>query len=115
MRLLNLTPHELVLVGENSDPIVRIPQSGQVARVATRATKVGEVEVDGYIVPVVSTEFGEIDGLPEATDGTIYIVSIVALAALKGTRQDVVAPDTGPQSAIRNADGTIKGVKRFTR
>ena len=115
-KVINLTPHEICLVGEGDEVVTRIPSIGRVARVSTRATEQAQVEVEGHWVPIVSTQFGEVEGLPEPTpaEGTIFIVSSIVLAALKGARKDVVAPDTGP-TAVRNADGTVKGVRRFTR
>jgi hypothetical protein len=98
--------------------IARISPVGAAARVETRATKIGEVEIYRHTVPVVSTEFGEVKNLPDSQDGVIYVTSIIVVQAVRGLRDDVVAPDTGP-SAVRFADGPskgqIKGVRRFTR
>ena len=115
MRVMNLTPHELTLVGENGKVLGRIAPTGQVARVNTQATKVEAVEINGNSIPVVATEFGEVIDLPESQDGTIYVVSILVVQAVRGLRDDVVAPDTGPESVVRDAQGQIKGVRRFTR
>jgi len=116
VNIINLTPHELTLVGENDEVIGRIIPTGQVARVKTLATEVGQVTVDGHAVPIVSTVYGKIENLPEPQENTIYVVSIMVVNALgTGTRSDVVAPDTGPQSVVRDAQGQIKGVRRFTR
>ena len=111
VKFVNLTPHEIVIFdNEGRSVIKRIPPSGQVARVSVKRTKVAEI--DG--VPVYKTEYGEIEGLPEPKEDTVYIVSILVLQALKGTRKDVVAPDTSPASAIRDEQGRIKGVRAFT-
>lgn len=161
MRIVNLTPHEVVIVGRTFCPACGaeesngcngyctcgIPWTGEkrypsvgVARVAVRATESGTL--DG--VPVVRSEFGRVEGLPAefhraedcpwpheraalshpgcsycigaaGVEETVYIVSSIVLAALAGTRQDVVAPDTSPASAVRDADGKIIGVRRWTR
>jgi len=118
-KIVNLTPHELVLMDETGEnEIAHIPVAGEAARVGTRATKIGQVEIDGHDVPVVETTFGETENLPEPLDDTTYVVSIIVLQAVRGVRKDVVAPDTGP-SAVRFADGPqkgqIKGVRQFTR
>ena len=115
MRLINLTPHELTLVGEKEEIVGRIAPTGQVARVKTLVTEMGQVVVDGHTVPIVATIYGEVENLPDPQDGTMYIVSILVIQALGGQRSDVVAPDTGPQSVVRDAQGQIKGVRRFTR
>lgn len=104
MKMINCTPHEVNANG------VTFPPSGTVARVTTTCQPV--TELSG--VPVVQTCFGEIVGLPEPKLGCIHIVSSMVLLALKGTRHDVIAPDTSPASVIRNDAGQIIGVKRFT-
>ena len=109
--LVNLTPHDIVVVVDNDDEVemVRIPPSGTVARVRAEQKKVSEVNG----IPVVRTEFNEITGLPEPRKDVIYIAStLVAQAANKQGRLDVVSPDTGP-SAIRDEHGNILAVKRF--
>ena len=115
VRIINLTPHELTLVGGNDTVIGRIAPTGQVARVITQATRVGQVMVGGYEVPIVSTAYGKVENLPKRQIDTTYVVSIMVVQALGGKRSDVVAPDTGPQSVVRDAQGQIKGVRRFTR
>lgn len=52
--------------------------------------------------------------MPEHKENTFYIVSAIVLSALKGTRVDVIAPDTG-NTAIRNDKGQIIAVSRFTK
>ena len=106
MNLVNITPHDIVV--RKADGDLMVPPSGQIARVTTSQ------EVIGYIddVPVVRTVFGEVTGLPDPVKDTIFIVSSLVLGALKGSRPDVVAPDTGP-TAIRNDNGQIVAVTRF--
>jgi hypothetical protein len=82
-----------------------------VARATSNTEVVGEVNG----IEVVKSTFGSVTGLPEPAEDTIYIVSLLVLQALKGQRTDVVGPDTGPESAVRDADGRIVGVKRFQR
>ncbi len=106
VEFVNLTPHEITLVREDGE-VVKIPPSGQVARVKVEQEVVNEING----IPIVKTTFGDIEGLPEPQEGKIFIVSsIVAQAA---ARTDVVAPDTSPQGVIRDENGRIVGVKRF--
>jgi hypothetical protein len=51
--------------------------------------------------------------LPDEEEGIINIVSYVVLQAMPKTRRDVVCPDTGPDSVVRDENGNILGVKRF--
>jgi len=105
-RFINLTPHDIKIVGANGVETV-VPASGAIARVSTQERVVGSV--DG--IPLVKREFGEVEGLPAPADNTIYIVSSLVLSAIKG-RGDVVAPDTGP-TAIRDEQGRIQAVTRL--
>jgi len=107
-KLVNLTPHPVVLALEGEERV--IPPSGGVARVSTTTEVIGTL--DG--VPVVRTRIGQVIGLPEPEVGTVYIVSsLVAQAAAAMGRDDVLAPDTGPDSAVRDADGRIVAVRRL--
>jgi hypothetical protein len=102
--LINLTPHTINLPGLALEP------SGQVARVMSTTTVVGSV--DG--VDVVSTSFGEVEGLPEKVPGTYFVVSLpitVALVRLVSGRTDLLSP--GEQT--RDAAGKVIGCKNLTR
>jgi hypothetical protein len=100
---VNLTPHTINVVG---DVEMAIAPSGNLARCREVSTSVGNI--DG--VPLVSKTFGTVEGLPEAQDGTIYIVSALVLAALKGSgRTDVVCPG----DPVRNDAGQIIGCRSF--
>jgi len=110
MRLVNLTPHAVTVRLESGDRVFE--PSGQVARVAVSSTKTDEI--DG--IPVVSQTYGQIEGLPEPQEGTIFIVSMVVRQAAQAQgRMDVVSPDTSPQGAIRDEAGRIVAVRGFVR
>lgn len=110
MKVVNLTPHTVTVRNEAGDRL--FAPSGQVARVATHSAKV--VEFDG--IPVYEQTFGDIEGLPDPEEGTIFIVSMVVReAAKKIGRDDVVSPDTSPQGAIRDEQGRIIAVRGFVR
>lgn len=84
MRFENLTPHSIreVTTGQT------IPPSGIIARVKSSTVKVAEHS----LAPIYASTFGEIEGLPEPKEGTVYIVSSLALNAVPLERQDVVSP-----------------------
>ena len=109
IKFVNLTPHPIVLRGSAGD--LTVEPSGTVARVSTVAGTVADR--DGFPVPVASpTQFGEVEGVPAAEEGTAFIVS--ALVAGRVSRADVFAPGTGPQDgAIRNDKGHIVAVTRL--
>jgi hypothetical protein len=114
MKLINLTPHAIVirpLISEGYDhpfegTAVVVPASGDVARVATLpSTVVGDL---AGIPVVASPSFGDVVGLPAPQDGVAYIVSGLVLSRAFG-RTDVFAPDTGA-TAIRE-NGQIVAVR----
>lgn len=66
--------------------------------------------VDG--VPTISVKFGEIENLPDYTEGTFLIVSaIVANAARECGRQDVLVPSR----IVRDSEGKIFGCLALAR
>jgi hypothetical protein len=107
--IVNLTQHKIVVFSADGLQVVREYQpSGIVARCQVEQAEIANV--DG--VPVVTSMFGEVTGLPVPNPivGTTYIVSTMVAQAAR--RADVVSPDTGP-TAVRDADGHIIGVRRF--
>jgi len=109
MKIVNLTPHAIVI--QTADESRLVIESSGVARVSTTSEQVGEI--DG--IPIRRVRYGEIVGLPDPQPGTIYVTSIVvAQAAAKLGRTDVLAPDTGPD-AIRDEAGRIVAVRGFIR
>lgn len=79
---LNLTPHAVRIVDGPS-----FPPSGTVARCAAISTPAGE---HGG-VSLVRTVFGDVEGLPDPTEGTMFIVSALVRTAVPH-RTDVVSP-----------------------
>lgn len=114
MDLVNLTPHPIVLQTPGGERVT-LPPSGTVARVSATP---GELEaVDGIPVPVAGrTIFGAVEGLPAPQPGTFFVVSALVGSALKGSRDDVLCPGTGPRDgAIRDGNGRIEAVTRLVR
>lgn len=102
MKFINLTPHTIRLNdGRSFDP------SGVVARVSADLQTVESVGG----VTLFRQTFGEVEGLPAETSGTMYIVSAMVLAAVD--RLDCVAPATGSRETIRDEAGHIVSVPGF--
>jgi hypothetical protein len=106
MKILNLTPHDITILGPDGTETT-IPPSGTVARVSTTDEVVGTCSITG--APIVRRRFGEVTGLPE--EGTPCLVSALVLSAVPG-REGIYAPDTGP-TAVRNESGQIVAVTRL--
>jgi hypothetical protein len=113
MKLINLTPHAIVLQAADGMRTTIAP-SGMVARVTSTP---GQPEIiDGVPVPVYSPQtFAAVDGIPDVEDDTLYIVSALVIGRMAaGT--PFVAPGTGPNDgAIRNDKGQIEAVTRLVR
>ena len=105
MKIINLTPHDIVITDGPT-----FPPSGTVARVSVQQVDAGDI--DG--IPVKTQIFGDIVGLPAPQQDTVFVVSAMVLNAAKAQgRTDVVAPDTA--NAVRNDDGHIVSVPGFVR
>ena len=102
---INLTPHTLN-VRKADGTFLELPPSGTIARRSVERVVVGEV--DG--VTIYATKFGQLEGLPEPAEGTIYIVSALAAQAC-GDRDDVLVPG----EAIRDKDGRVIGCNGLIR
>ena len=95
MKIVNLTGHELTELNTGTF----IPPSGRVRAVpATVKTST----VAG--IPIYKSTFPEIEGLPPREEGTIYVVSSLALNAVPAHRTDVVAPGN-----VKKVDGVVVG------
>lgn len=105
-KVVNLTPHEVVVVLENGEKVT-FPPSGVVARVATNEEQLRTV----YRVPVVKREWGQLENVPEPEEGVFYLVSSVVFEAAQG-RKDLLVPDTG-KTAVRDEKGQVVAVRRF--
>lgn len=103
MKFINLTSHDINEVTTG----LTIPASGRIARVKSSTIKVAEHQQ----VPIYSSTFGTIEGLPEPQANVIYIVSALALHAVPADRLDVVSPG----SLQRDPSGKPLGCCGFRR
>jgi hypothetical protein len=120
--IVNLTPHSIVIltpddqgsiIGHsgygaastvNRYRVLKEYPSRGVARVSATQERVGTV--DG--VPLVSTVFGEVQGLPEYREDICMIVSLVTYEVAKSygrTTYDLLVPG----ELVRSAQGNIIG------
>ncbi|HEY9474563.1 MAG TPA: hypothetical protein VIS06_12030 [Mycobacteriales bacterium] len=113
MKIVNLTPHPFTLIFRlqtGDEPMFTVPPEPVSARCAEKQTQLGEVAMDGIVVPVYATEYGEVSGLPDPRDGVIYLVSQMVVAALPG-RRDLYFP----AKVVRDDSGRIIGAEGITR
>ena len=98
MTFINCTPHAIML----NDGRVFEP-SGTIARVSSSFTD--------FTDDICTVVYGDLTGVPDAADDTLYIVSAIVLSA--STRKDLVAPATGHKDCIRDDKGFIVSVPGF--
>jgi len=103
MKIKNLTPHALTIVGVNGTLVV--PPSGVVARLAVTRTALAPVTIDGVELPISIPVMGEVTDLPPAEDGVILVVSALVAGAVN--RPDVMSPG----ELIRDSNGNVIGAK----
>jgi len=95
-KIVNLTPHPLVI--QRADGTSETIESSGIARCATTETVVDEI--DG--IPVVRTSFGAVEGLPDASLDTVFVISSITAQAVPH-RLDVLVP----ARPIRDEKGRI--------
>jgi hypothetical protein len=106
-RLVNLTPHEVVL--HHYHYVTTVAPSGNIARVAQKTFAVRtawDAASQTQCIPIVRSEYGSVEGLPEPVEDTIYIVSSMVRVA-SPTRADIASP----ANLIRDDAGKIIGCK----
>lgn len=103
MKILNLTPHTVNFLTDKGT--VSIEPSGTIARVDTLTTEIGGY--DG--IPVKKISYGNLSGLPDSADDTIYLVS--SLVAQATDRSDVFVPT----DFVRDDKGNITGARSLGR
>ena len=87
-----------------------------VARVKSERVFLGSIPVvGGGSIELHSNSYGEIEGLPPAKPGVIYLVSMFVVQRLEPDRyNDVFSPDSVPMSVVRDDKGRILGVQGLT-
>lgn len=106
MEIVNLTPHDIHIVTgityADWDGIVTIPRSGTIARVQTDSVIVGHVNG----IPLTRVVYGNVIDLPDETDDTMYVVSVLVRLA-RPDRTDLASPG----DLVRNDAGVVIGCK----
>lgn len=126
-KVINLTPHSInvysqddcvetvtgnyktLVLKEGVSPLITLPSEG-VARAAATKQQTGTISLNGLEIPVNATVYGDVEGLPEPSQGTFYVVSALTAQAAKN-RDDLIIVD----STVRDKDGRIVGCTAFGR
>lgn len=105
MNIVNLTPHRIAICFDNGSTLP-IEPSGQLARVSSKTVKIGMFNN----IPITTTVYGDVVGLPEPKTDTIYIVSSLVAQHVKN-RDDVFIPN----ESVRDDKGRIIGCRSLCR
>lgn len=103
MNFVNLTNNELKELNSG----ITIEPSGTIAYASRNSKKIDTIDS----IPVYQDNMGDISNLPEPKDGTVYIVSALALKSVPNHRTDVVAPG----NLVRDNSGKPIGCHGFRR
>lgn len=114
VKFINLCPHPVHLVGDTG-AVITFAESGQVARVDVKKQKknvIIEIAEGVHLnMEVQEVEHIQITGLPEPTEGVLYITSSYVAQYVK--RPDVISPNTSDSTVIKDDQGKVIGVKGF--
>ena len=116
MRLVNLTNRTICIYdAEGVRSLYELPTSPPAISVDATLEPVRHLG-SNQDIPVVRHQFRLTSKLPPPQPGVTYLVGwpvIQALLEAGDKRADLVAPDTGRGSAVRDVGGQIVGVRRF--
>lgn len=99
--IVNATPHAVTLMNAENQVLQVFQPSGICPRCSVSREVIGDING----IPVNKSVFGEVVGLPEYQEDTIYIVSRVVAEAAK--RPDLYVVD----DAVRDSEGRIIGCR----
>ena len=103
-RIINLTPHDpLVIVGTDNRQIA-LARQGPTVRVAEEQHRVDLLACEGVSIPVYEQRYGRSQDLPDPCVGVWLVVSQLVVVA-HPERADLVFP----VNLIRDAAGSITG------
>jgi hypothetical protein len=101
-KIINMTPHPIMIVGADGQIMRTIAPSGSLIRLKASTVTVGQIDE----IPVSETVFGEPEGLPELAEDTYYIVSAIVKTALPNRSDLLVTAE-----AVRDGNGNITGCR----
>lgn len=105
MRLVNLTPHPITILGADGEKVREILPSGQGS---PRAEEKHKFILEAEGVQVTQKEWGTVN-LPEPQEDVLYIVSAVIAQAAR-ERKDLIVPNTIREQGT----GRILGCRSFS-
>lgn len=116
MKLINATPHQIVLLNEIKEPIATFEPSGIIPRCSVNSEKLPNLKIKTesdttLSIQISKSVLGDVVGLPPYEKDVFWIVSmVVAQKAKDYGRDDLLVPD-----AVRNDSGFIIGCRGFLK
>lgn len=108
--LLNHTDHEPLDIWVGDQIALSLPSVGPTVRCKETSTPRGHITVAEVDVPLCVVGYGEVEHLPPARAGTVYIVSQLVVRACPD-RRDLFFPT----DLVRDATGRIIGCRALAR
>lgn len=113
-KIINMTPHPVMVVNAEGELLVTLPAYLAAPRVVINSlNKAVETFVteggDIFSVEVEDVSVGEVQGLPEQQEGVVLVVSSMVLD--NSNRSDLIAPG----QLARNEQGQIFGLLTLKR
>lgn len=97
--IVNLTPHPINVI-QNGKPVLTIPTSGTIARCTQKDTLQGDLNG----IPLYTTTFGNVSGIPEEQEDVFYVVSLLVAQAVQNRKDLLITV-----KAVRDEQGRIIG------
>jgi len=107
MKLVNLTPHRLVVIDADGAPLLDLPACPDPPRVRQEVLAEHTVGLTGIAVRVI--RYGQASELPAPAENVLLVVPRVL--AREAPRADLVFPD----DEVRGADGQIVACRALAR
>lgn len=104
--IINLTPHEVVIINHNQEVVMTFPACDNPARVAEKTIRYDPYKCKGVEIPHIRKYYGEVENLPDFKPNTLYIVSAIVANASPG-HGDLVFP----ADLVRDEKGNVVGCR----
>lgn len=108
--LVNQTDHEPLNLWVGDRIALSLPRADRAARCQETTESKGDLVIGRTRIPLMSVQYGEVEHLPPARPGVIYIVSQLVVRACP-ERTDLLFPT----DLVRDAAGSIIGCRALAR
>lgn len=103
--IVNKTPHTVYVYDDDSILLAEYQPDSVPVRIKADVKRIGDLAE----IPLTSTVYGDLEGLPDEQPGVYYIVSGLVKAACP-ERKDLLVPS----EQLRDSEGRVIGCKSFS-